>query len=131
MYRKIKMGEEKYLMVCHATPESTWEKVCASDVPTKDLRRAYGKIEAEVIAYGHYHKNHVIQIDGKILVNVASVGMRKDGMSAYSIVEYVDDKWIVEQYQVKYDETEERRLEKEKKFPRVGEYRGEGKATHR
>jgi predicted phosphodiesterase len=117
MYRTVELGEGKRLTVCHATMESTWEKVCAADVSRDKLERAYGEIEANIIAYGHYHNHHVMWVGEKLLVNVASVGLRGDGMSAFTIVKVDGGKMVVQQYQVKYNVKEEERIALMKGFP--------------
>ena len=43
--------------------------VCRADVPSGTLRAVYGAVDAEVIAYGHFHGNHVLTLDDKLLVH--------------------------------------------------------------
>ena len=123
MYRTVELGDGKRLAICHATMESAWEKVCAADVSGDTLERVYGGIEADIVAYGHYHHHHVMLVGEKMLVNVASVGLRGDGMSAYTIVDVNEGKIVVQQYQVKYDAREEERIALMKGFPREKEKR--------
>jgi predicted phosphodiesterase len=105
------------LFVCHAAPTDTWANVCAADAPTAELRRAFGPVDAEVVAYGHYHAHHVLALDGKLLVNVASVGLRADGLAALTLVDFADGRWGVRQFQVAYDVAEEARLTAEHGVP--------------
>ncbi len=88
------------VFLCHAAPNDTWSRTCQPDTPTAILRKVYGSLDAEVVVYGHYHGHHIIALDGKLLVNVAGVGIG-DGLSAFTLLEY-DDRWIVQQYQVPY-----------------------------
>jgi predicted phosphodiesterase len=106
----IEVAPERKLLVCHATPRSCWEPVCSPNTPVASLRSAYGHLDADVVAYGHWHGNHVLSLDGKLLLNVASVGLRHDGLSAFTVVDYADEHWIIQQYQVPYDTKEEARL---------------------
>lgn len=98
------------LFVCHAAPADPWAKMCAPDAPHEVLQAAFGEVEAEAVAYGHYHAHHVLWFDSKLLLNVASVGIRSDGLSAYTLLENVDSRWVVQQFQVPYDTAEEIRL---------------------
>lgn len=113
LFEEVEFDSNSKLIVCHATPNSPWDSVCAAHAPKKD----YERINAEVIAYGHYHEHHVLWLDTRLLVNVASVGMRKDGMSSFTLLEHLDDRWIVQQYSVPYDVREERRLKRQRKVP--------------
>lgn len=91
------------LFVCHAAPGDTWSRFCSADVEANTLQAVYGGTDADVIAYGHYHNHHVISLDQKLLLNVASVGMRKGGHSAFTIIDDSKGRLVVQQYQVPYD----------------------------
>jgi predicted phosphodiesterase len=97
------------LFLCHAAPNDTWPWTCQPDTPTSKLREVYGALDAEIVAYGHYHQHHALALDGKLLLNVASVGLRKDGLSALTILEF-DGHLRIQQLQVPYDTAEEERL---------------------
>jgi hypothetical protein len=106
----VELGHGKKLFVCHAAPTDPWAYVCAQDVPRNVLQATFGEIDADVIAYGHLHQHHMLWMDAKLLLNVASVGLRSDGTSAYTLLENVDHRWVVRQFQVPYDTDEETRL---------------------
>ena len=84
------------VLLCHAAPGNSWSPTCRPDVPLETLRAVYGGADADVIVYGHNHAHHVIALDGKLLVNVASVGMRHDGFSALTLLGF-DGGWRVQQ----------------------------------
>jgi predicted phosphodiesterase len=113
----LDLGTGKRLFVCHAMPDDPWAHVCAPGVPTDDLRQAFGSVDADVIAYGHFHQHFVQVLDGKLLVNVASVGLRSDGLSAWTLLEVVDGRVCVRQFQAPYDAGEESRLIRERGVP--------------
>jgi predicted phosphodiesterase len=113
----VEAGPNRRLFVCHAAPTNTWERVCSPRAPLADLRRAYGAVDAEVVAYGHWHEHHVLPLDGKLLVNVASVGFRRDGLSVLALVEYVGERWVIRHWMVPYDTAEEERLTRERAVP--------------
>ena len=106
------------LCVCHATPSDPWAKVCTPFAAATELRDAYGYVDADAVAYGHYHDHHILWLDSKLLVNVASVGLRTDGIASYTFVEHTDERWIFKQYTIPYDAQEESRLMIELDVPR-------------
>jgi predicted phosphodiesterase len=108
--RSVEFDNGKKLFACHAAPDDPWAYVCAQDVPQDVLKSTFGELDADVIAYGHMHKHHLLWMDSKMLLNVASVGLRPDGLSAYTLLESVDGCWVVQQFQVPYDAAEEARL---------------------
>ena len=105
------------LFVCHAAPDDPWAYVCAQDVPWEVLQATYGHIDADVIAYGHMHQHHMLWLDSRLLLNVASVGARLDGLSAYTLLENNNSHWVVQQFQVPYDTAEEARLIQSRAVP--------------
>ncbi|MGD2155595.1 MAG: metallophosphoesterase family protein [Anaerolineales bacterium] len=113
----VTLAPGKRLLVCHATPRNPWEMVCAADAPLEDLEEAFGNAEAEIIAYGHYHRHHVMQLGSKLLLNVASVGSWNDDFSAWTLLEYSASRLVIQQYQVPYDTQEETRLRAQRGVP--------------
>jgi predicted phosphodiesterase len=106
---------DQKIMACHALPGNPWARVCAARAPKHDFLA----LDAEVIAYGHYHEHHLLNFNGKILINVASVGMRKDGLSAFTLLESASDRWIIQQHLTPYDTAEEARLTREREVPQL------------
>lgn len=104
------------LFLCHAAPNDPWPWTCQPDTPTQKLREVYGTLDAQIIAYGHYHQHHVLALDGKLLLNVASVGLREDGLSGLTILEF-NGHLSIQQLQVPYDTAEEERLKEERAAP--------------
>jgi predicted phosphodiesterase len=99
----LDVGAGHRLLVCHAAPDDPWSRACSADADTATLRAIYGAQQADVIAYGHYHAHHLIQLDQRILINVASVGMKRGGQSALTILDYKDGRWTIQQLQIPYD----------------------------
>jgi len=106
------------LFVCHAAPADPWSRACGADAATPMLRALYGSVPAQVIAYGHYHAHHIIHLDQQLLLNVASVGMKRGAQSAFTILDYSDDRWNIQQYQVPYDAELLAKLTHERGVPR-------------
>lgn len=97
----VEVAPHHKIFLCHAAPDDVWIHACEPSTPTTTLREVYGSLDAEVVVYGHYHGHHVISLDGKLLINVAGVGIG-DNLGAFTLLEY-DDRWIVQQYQIPYD----------------------------
>ncbi|MBN1317371.1 MAG: metallophosphoesterase family protein [Anaerolineales bacterium] len=116
IHETVEIAPEIKLFACHAAPNDTWPWTCQPDIPTPKLRQVYGALDAQIIAYGHYHRHHVLALDGKLLLNVASVGLREDGLSGLTILDY-DGHLSIQQLQVPYDVAEEKRLNKEYAVP--------------
>lgn len=117
LFRRYQFSNGKTIFVCHASPRSVWHRVCGSQVPMHVLREAYSECNDDIIAYGHNHNHHILKLDDKLLVNVASVGLRRDGMSCFTIIEEADENVAIRQYTVPYDAEEESRLNKESGAP--------------
>lgn len=105
------------LFVCHASPEDPGERVCGPQNPSDLLRATFGSVQAEVIAFGHAHTPFVRMLDGRLMVNVASVAYRSDATSMLTLLTYQDEQWIVQQLAVPYDAGEEARMIKERELP--------------
>ncbi len=120
LHIELAVAPDHTLFVCHAAPDDPWSDACSAATPTARLQHIFGHVDAEIIAYGHYHAHHVIPLDGKLLINVASVGMQRNGagQSAFTILEYADERWTVQQYQVPYDVAVFERLCRERKVPK-------------
>ncbi len=119
LHAELALAPQQRLLVCHAAPHDPWSDTRRADTPTTRLRDVYGRLDAEIVAYGHYHAHHVIPLDSKLLINVASVGMSRGnaGASAFTLLEYADDRWTVQQYQVPFDVNEFEHLCRERGVP--------------
>jgi predicted phosphodiesterase len=123
--REYELDGMHRILACHATPTNSWERICGTDVTKDRLRSGYAACDAGIVVYGHYHEHHVIPLDGKLLVNVASVGTSMDGYSSFTIVESACGNPIVRQYTVPYDSEEEERLNRANDAPVYEELVGE------
>jgi predicted phosphodiesterase len=105
------------LYVCHASPRGVGDPVCSPQLGPATVREAYRRIEADVIAFGHWHIPYVRLLDGRLYLNVASVGFRRDGLSRLTMLTHLDDQWVVEQHSVPYDVAAEERRKRERQVP--------------
>lgn len=71
-------AEGKKVVLFHATPHKNnlyWYE----ERPEKFFREIAGKLDADVMIYGHTHQPYVKHLGGKIFINAGSVGKPKDG----------------------------------------------------
>ncbi|HKU66386.1 MAG TPA: metallophosphoesterase family protein [Candidatus Baltobacteraceae bacterium] len=101
----LRFGEpESQLLVVHANPTSDDEHVWP-DADDGTLERLIGDEKAAVIAFGHLHLPYVRTWRGKLLVNVASAGLPKDGdpRAGYAILTQCAGGWEVKHRRVAFD----------------------------
>lgn len=112
---RLRLNDAYTLIAFHAALNDMESYTCGSDRELEELEKAYGDLEENLVVYGHYHEPHVIPMNGKLLINCASVGQRrKDNLSNFTVIEYDEKKVAVIQRQVPYDKDEEDRLIRER-----------------
>lgn len=96
--------EENQLLVCHANP-STDDEHLWPDADDATLERLVGGEPAGTIAFGHLHLAYARTWRGKLLVNVASAGLPKDGdpRAGYAILTERPGGWEVRHRRVAFD----------------------------
>ncbi len=85
-------AEGKKVLLFHATPGKNnlyWYE----DRPEKFFREMAGKVDADVMIYGHTHKPYRQDIQGRVFINAGSVGKPKDGdaRTCVALVEISDE----------------------------------------
>jgi putative phosphoesterase len=101
----LRIGEDdNQLLIVHANPASDDEHLWP-DADEAVLRRLIGKEKATTIAFGHLHLPYVRVWRGKLLVDVASAGLPKDGdpRAAYAILTERDGGWQVKHRRAAFD----------------------------
>jgi predicted phosphodiesterase len=95
---------ENQLLICHANPTSDDEHLWP-DADDATLERLIGAETAQTIAFGHLHLPYVRAWRGKLLVNVASAGLPKDGdpRAGYAILTERSGGWEVRHRRVAFD----------------------------
>lgn len=112
---RITLNSTYTLIGFHAALNDMESYTCGSDRDLEVLEKTYGSLEENVVVYGHFHEPHVIPMSGKLLINCASVGQRKnDNLSNYTVIEYDEKKVAVIQRQIPYDKEEEELLIQER-----------------
>lgn len=91
------------LFVCHASPRSNADRVCAPFCDVATLREAFAGVDADVVAYGHAHDAHVRFLDRRLWVNVAAVGFCVEAPARWTLLTAAEEHWQVAQYTTAYD----------------------------
>ncbi|MEO9171043.1 MAG: metallophosphoesterase family protein [Candidatus Baltobacteraceae bacterium] len=101
----IRIGDDdNQLLVVHANPLTDDEHLWP-DADDETLIRLIGEERATAIAFGHLHLPYVRMWRGKMLVNVASAGLPKDGdaRAGYAIFTERNGGWEVKHRRVDFD----------------------------
>ncbi len=101
----LRVGEDaNELLIVHANPQNDEEHLWP-DADDELLRRLVGEERATTIAFGHLHLPYVRIWRGRMLVNVASAGLPKDGdpRACYAIFTERDGGWQVKHRRVPFD----------------------------
>lgn len=101
----LRFGEEEnQLLVVHANP-STDDEHLWPDADDATLERLIGAEPAGTIAFGHLHIPYVRAWRGKLLVNVSSAGLPKDGdpRAGYALLTQRAGGWEVKHRRVAFD----------------------------
>ncbi|MBV8489278.1 MAG: metallophosphoesterase family protein, partial [Candidatus Eremiobacteraeota bacterium] len=101
----IRIGDDhNQLLVVHANPLTDDEHLWP-DADEATLQRMIGDEPATAVAFGHLHLPYVRMWRGKLLVNVASAGLPKDGdpRACYAIFTERQGGWQVKHRRVAFD----------------------------
>lgn len=92
------------LLAVHANPHNVDDPIFP-DMTDEAIDEIIGDAEFQILAYSHIHLPSVRLWRGRLLVNVASVGLPMDGdtRAAYSVLTWAGGGWSVAQYRVEYD----------------------------
>ncbi len=101
----LRVGDDdNQLLVVHANPTTDDEHLWP-DADDATLSRLIGEERATAIAFGHLHLPYVRIWRGKLLVNVASAGLPKDGdaRAGYALFTQRNGGWEVKHRRVEFD----------------------------
>jgi putative phosphoesterase len=87
----------------HATPHDLFEVVQPEQTDT--IKEKLFTTDADLFIYAHIHKAFIRTLDGKMVMNLGSVGMPFDGVrkASYAIVEIQDGSFSASLIKVNYD----------------------------
>ncbi|HEY8313588.1 MAG TPA: metallophosphoesterase family protein [Candidatus Baltobacteraceae bacterium] len=101
----LRFGDESnQLLIVHANPANDDEHLWP-DADDATLERLIGDEPAQTIAFGHLHLPYVRYWRGKLLINVASAGLPKDGdpRASYAILTQRSGGWEARHRRVPFD----------------------------
>ena len=92
------------LLAVHANPANVDDPI-RPELSEDELAALLGPAEFQMLAFGHVHIPSVRLWRGRLLVNVASVGLSMDGdpRAAYSVLTWAGGGWQMAQYRVEYN----------------------------
>ncbi len=113
---------EDGLLIVHATPRSDDEHLWP-DAADDQLERALAGVVQRTIAFGHLHLPYARLWRDRLLVNVASAGLPKDGdpRASYAILTQRPGGWEVKHRRVPFDVDEVASAIVSSGMPRAGE----------
>jgi predicted phosphodiesterase len=102
--QRLEVAPGRELLVVHANPRNLEEPI-KPNAPDVLIRPLLAGVTAEVVAFGHYHIPFVRTLDRWTLVDVASVGMPRDGgqRAVYATLTWERDAWRIEHHRVPFD----------------------------
>jgi len=101
----LRIGEGRdALLVVHANPQSDDEHLWP-DADDATLERAFAGVDERTLAFGHLHLSYVRVWRDRLLVNVASAGLPKDGdpRACYALFTQRPSGWEVKHRRVAFD----------------------------
>ena len=89
----------------HATPDSLFEVVLPEETDVDIHSKLMLSTDSDVYIYAHIHKPYIRYINGKVMMNIGSVGLPFDGIrkSSYAIIEIEDKRFSTSIERVEYD----------------------------
>lgn len=76
----------------HATPDSLFDIVAPGSGDEVLQTKLMSAAEADLYVYAHIHKPYIRYLDGRIVINIGSVGLPFDGLprASYGLIEIAD-----------------------------------------
>lgn len=92
------------LLVVHANPQNLHDAI-KPDLSPALIRPLLSNVSAEIVAFGHFHVPHIRELDGYTLVDVASVGLPRDGLlrAVYVTLTFDGKNWQIAHHRISFD----------------------------
>ncbi len=102
--QRVEVAPGHDLLIVHANPRNL-EDAIKPDGSAKIIRPMLAGVDAEIVAFGHYHVPFTRQLDQWTLVDVASVGMPRDGdqRAVYVVLDWDGNTWNIAHRRVPFD----------------------------
>ena len=100
----IKASPGHELLVVHANPHNLHDQIKPDTSPLL-VRPLLQGVRQEIVAFGHYHVPHIREVDSITLVDVASVGMPRDGLlrAVCAVLDWDGAAWQIAHHRVTFD----------------------------
>lgn len=117
----IDLEDGRILTAFHSNPDDLWDMVNGPAVASERMREVYSSVKGDVLVYGHYHLNHVMEFDGKLLVNSGSVSgtvsLYPDQFARLTTMLSLPDRLVIRHETVAYDYIAQERMDKATNSP--------------
>lgn len=117
----LPLMDGRTLLAFHSNPDDLWDMVNGDDVTSERMKEVYGPLNGDVLVYGHYHQNHVMEFQGKLLINAGSVSgtvsFYPDKLARLTTIISLEDRLLVRQEAVAYDVEAQLAMDKETNSP--------------
>lgn len=92
------------ILVVHANPQNMYDAM-KPDQSAVLVRPLLEGVTQRTIAFGHYHVPYIRELDGYTLVNVASVGLPRDGLlrAVYVTMTFARNEWQIAHHRITFD----------------------------
>lgn len=92
------------LLVVHANPRNLRDAIKPEHSPVI-IRPLFDGVTQEIVAFGHYHVPFVREVDKRTLVDVASVGLPRDGVlrAVYVTLTFDGKSWQIAHHRITFD----------------------------
>jgi predicted phosphodiesterase len=102
--QRIEVAPGHELLVVHANPRDLEGQIKPGSADAL-IRPWFEGVTAELVAFGHYHVPFTRRLDNWTLVDVASVGMPRDGdqRAVYAVLTFERGAWQIEHRRIPFD----------------------------
>jgi putative phosphoesterase len=92
------------VLIVHANPQNLYDTI-KPDLSPVLVRPLLKDVTQPIVVFGHYHVPFIRELDGYTLVDVASVGLPRDGMlrAAYASLTFDGHDWHISHHRVAFD----------------------------
>lgn len=103
----------------HATPDSLFEVIPPHTEDEQIENKLMKATDAQIYVYAHIHKPYIRYINGKVIMNIGSVGLPFDGIpkASYGLIEIEDGNLCTSIQRVSYDVEKVVSLYQESHYP--------------
>ncbi len=92
------------VLIVHANPRNLYDALKPEHDPVIIRPLLHGTAQRTIV-FGHYHVPYIREVDGYTLVDVASVGLPRDGLlrAVYAVLTFDGAAWQVAHHRISFD----------------------------